>query len=42
MDLQDFNSGKYIKQLETKFGEAARKELERTTAITLKRKILGD
>ena len=33
---------KYIKQLETKFGEAARKELERTTAITLKRKILGD
>ena len=33
---------KYLTQLETKFGQAARKELEKTTTITLKRKILGD
>ena len=33
---------KYLNQLETKFGQAARKELEKITPITLKRKILGD
>ena len=35
-------SPKYVKQLETKFGQAARKELEQTTTVKLKRKILSD
>jgi anaerobic magnesium-protoporphyrin IX monomethyl ester cyclase len=33
---------KYVNQLEKKFGIAAKKELEKTTAVTLKRKLLGD
>ena len=33
---------KYLTQLETKFGQAARKELEQTTTVKLKRNILGD
>ena len=32
----------YLSQLEKKFGPASRKELEQTTSIVLKRKILGD
>ena len=32
----------YLNQLESKFGAASRKELEQTTRIVLKRKILGD
>ena len=32
----------YLNQLENKFGPAARKELEKTTTVTLKRKILGE
>jgi anaerobic magnesium-protoporphyrin IX monomethyl ester cyclase len=32
----------YLNQLENKFGLASRKELEKTTSIVLKRKILGD
>ena len=33
---------KYINQLEKKFGPAAKKELENTTKVSLKRKLLGD
>jgi len=33
---------KYVNQLEKKFGIAAKKELEKTTTVTLKRKLLGD
>ena len=35
-------SPKYLKQLERKFGIAARNELESTTKVKLKRKLLGD
>jgi len=33
---------KYVNQLEKKFGIAAREELEKTTKVKLKRKLLGD
>jgi hypothetical protein len=33
---------KYLDQLERKFGMAARNELESTTKVKLKRKLLGD
>ena len=33
---------KYVNQLEKKFGPAAKKELENTTKVSLKRKLLGD
>jgi anaerobic magnesium-protoporphyrin IX monomethyl ester cyclase len=33
---------KYVNQLEKKFGKAAREELESTTKVKLKRKLLGD
>ena len=33
---------KYVNQLEKKFGIAAREELESTTKVKLKRKLLGD
>jgi len=33
---------KYVNQLEKKFGTAAKKELENTTKVSLKRKLLGD
>ena len=35
-------SPKYVSQLEKKFGLAAKNELENTTKVSLKRKLLGD
>ena len=32
----------YVNQLEKKFGLAAKNELENTTKVSLKRKLLGD
>ena len=40
--IQYHTNPKYVNQLEKKFGIAAREELESTTKVKLKRKLLGD